>query len=201
VTAGGGPRDAAGRAAPAAALGPVVYAEENGALDGKAVVSYEPGLVVRRALAANGVNDGGGGGSGSGSGGVDSNATDSTEGVPNFKRFRKTVHFGVAAAAAAAAAAGGGGGRPAQRRKLVVKYADEAYDTLHQWEDVNVAARHAQDRADARVAEEMFAAEARGDGARGTAASSRGGKASAKPRAPAKPRVKAPAKPRASRAK
>ena len=36
-------------------------------------------------------------------------------------------------------------------RPLVVKYADDAYDALHQWEDATVAARHAAEREAARA--------------------------------------------------
>lgn len=179
-------------------LGPAAYADDNGAAEGKAVVLYEPGLVVRRAL-------GSGGGDGGGLTTSGARGVPGLPAVPNFKRFRKTVHV---------VGGGGGGGvrggvRAAQRRRVVVKYADEAYDALHQWEDANAAATHAAERAAAVVAEEMFAEErahgtgrvadaAAGGGAgtgTGAGASRRGGGGGRGGKALAKPRV------RASRAK
>jgi hypothetical protein len=53
-----------------------------------------------------------------------------------------------------------------------VRYADEAYDALPQWEDASVAAAHAAARADARRAEEMFE-----DGPGGTVGAPRNGAA------------------------
>jgi hypothetical protein len=42
------------------------------------------------------------------------------------------------------------------RQRVLVRYADDAYDALPQWEDARVAAERAAERADARRAEEMF---------------------------------------------
>lgn len=170
---------------------PVVYAEENGALDGKAVVVYEPALLVRKPLAVTG-----------GSGRSNPIPTGRGNNVPNFKTFRKTLHSRSGGSAAGRSV--GTGGRPAQRRRVVVKYADDVYDALHQWEDAATAARHEAERAQAQVAEEMFAehvdygtggAVRAGGGGRGAAG--RGGKGAG--RGAARPR--APAKPRGSRAK
>ena len=62
----------------------------------------------------------------------------------------------------------------------MVRYADEVYDALHQWEDGEVAAMHERLRREAALADDMFDRE--GDG-RGTGS----GRAKSK----AKPRAKA----------
>ena len=73
--------------------------------------------------------------------------------VVNFKRFKKQ-RVGPPGGASRRPTAGGGA---AAARRAIVRYADEAYDALPQWEDASVAAAHAAERADARRAEEMFA--------------------------------------------
>ena len=97
----------------------------------------------------------------------------------NFKRFRKTVHGpdgnqGRRARAGAPAANRG--------RGPVIRYADEVYDALQQWEDADVAAMHARQRRDAARAEDMFNENDGGGGGGGA-----GGRAKPK----AKPRAKA----------
>ena len=102
----------------------------------------------------------------------------------NFKRFRKTVH-----GPDAAAREGGNQGRRARAgapsanrgRGPVIRYADEVYDALQQWEDADVAAMHARQRRDAARAEDMFNENDDGGGG--------GAKGRAKPKA--KPRAKA----------
>ena len=103
----------------------------------------------------------------------------------NFKRFRKTVH-----GPDAAAREGGNQGRRARAgapaanrgRGPIIRYADEVYDALQQWEDADVAAMHARQRRDAARAEDMFNENDDGGGGGGA-----GGRAKPK----AKPRAKA----------
>ena len=94
----------------------------------------------------------------------------------NFKKFRK-------ASSPRGGASGGGGSTLAARRRRVVRYADEAYDALHQWEDADVAARHEAARRDARTADEMFETGNEGAGQRSGAAPGKR-KAAAAPRKP-----------------
>ena len=94
----------------------------------------------------------------------------------NFKKFRK-------ASSSRGGASGGGGSTLAARRRRVVRYADEAYDALHQWEDADVAARHEAARRDARTADEMFETGNEGAGQRSGAAAGKR-KAAAAPRKP-----------------
>ena len=89
--------------------------------------------------------------------------------VVDFKRFKKQ-RLGPPGAASHRPTVRGGGAAAA--RRAIVRYADEAYDALPQWEDATVAAAHAAERADARRAEEMFEA-----GAGGTGAAARNGAA------------------------
>ena len=46
----------------------------------------------------------------------------------------------------------------------VVRYADETYDALHQWEDGDVAAMHERLRREAAAADDMFDREGDGGG-------------------------------------
>ena len=62
----------------------------------------------------------------------------------------------------------------------VVRYADEVYDALHQWEDGEVAAMHERLRREAALADDMFDREGDGRGAGSGRAKSK-----AKPRAKA----------------
>ena len=94
----------------------------------------------------------------------------------NFKKFRK-------ASSSRGGASGGGGSTLTARRRRVVRYADEAYDALHQWEDADVAARHEAARRDARTADEMFETGNEGAGQRSGAAPGKR-KAAAAPRKP-----------------
>ena len=101
---------------------------------------------------------------------------DSTRaGVPNFKRFRKQAAPGRVGRSPASV----GDGR---RRSAapVVRYADEVYDALHQWEDGEVAAMHERLRREAALADDMFDREGDGRGAGSGRAKSK-----AKPRAKA----------------
>ena len=99
--------------------------------------------------------------------------------VMNFKRFRKTVHGPAAAAREGNQGRRARAGAPAadRGRGPVIRYADEVYDALQQWEDADVAAMHARQRRDAARAEDMF--NENGDGGGG------GAKGRAKPRAKA----------------
>ena len=103
--------------------------------------------------------------------------------VMNFKRFRKTVHGPAAAAREGNQGRRARAGAPAadRGRGPVIRYADEVYDALQQWEDADVAAMHARQRRDAARAEDMFNEndDGGGGGARGRA------KPKAKPRAKA----------------
>ena len=47
----------------------------------------------------------------------------------------------------------------------MVRYADEVYDALHQWEDGEVAAMHERLRREAALADDMFDREGDGRGA------------------------------------
>lgn len=94
----------------------------------------------------------------------------------NFKKFRKAL-------SSRGGASGGGGSTLTARRRRVVRYADEAYDALHQWEDADVAARHEAARRDARTADEMFETGNEGAGQRSGAAPGKR-KAAAAPRKP-----------------
>ena len=62
----------------------------------------------------------------------------------------------------------------------MVRYADEVYDALHQWEDGEVAAMHERLRREAALADDMFDREGDGRGAGSGRAKSK-----AKPRAKA----------------
>jgi hypothetical protein len=88
----------------------------------------------------------------------------------DFKRFKKQ-RLGPAEPSVLSSGRRRGAG-PAAARRAIVRYADEAYDALPQWEDASVAAAHAAARADARRAEEMFE-----DGPGGTGGAPRNGAA------------------------
>ena len=94
--------------------------------------------------------------------------------VVDFKRFKKQ-RLGPPGPSSSGPSGRRRGAGPAAARRAIVRYADEAYDALPQWEDASVAAAHAAARADARRAEEMFE-----DGPGGTGAAPRNG-AAAKP--------------------
>ena len=92
-------------------------------------------------------------------------------GVPvDFKRFKKQRLCPAEPSVLSSGRRPGAG--PAAARRAIVRYADEAYDALPQWEDASAAAAHAAARADARRAEEMFE-----DGPGGTGAGPRNGAA------------------------
>ena len=104
-------------------------------------------------------------------------ATGDARGVPNFKRFRKQAAPGRVGRSAASV----GDGRARRRSAApVVRYADETYDALHQWEDGDVAAMHERLRREAAAADDMFDRE--GDG---------GGAGAGRAKSKAKPRAKA----------
>ena len=105
-------------------------------------------------------------------------ASRDTAGVPNFKRFRKRAAPGRIGRRAASSSVGDGRRRSAAP---VVRYADEAYDALHQWEDGEAAATHERLRREAVLADDLFDRE--GDG--GTRAGAGRAKSKAKPRAKA----------------
>ena len=84
-----------------------------------------------------------------------------TPGVPNFKRFRKQAVPGRVGRSAASV----GDGRRRRPAAPVVRYADETYDALHQWEDGEVAAMHERLRREAALADDMFDREGDGRGA------------------------------------
>ena len=81
-----------------------------------------------------------------------------TPGVPNFKRFRKQAVPGRVGRSAASV----GDGRRRRPAAPVVRYADETYDALHQWEDGEAAATHERLRREADLADDLFDRE--GDG-------------------------------------
>ena len=58
-------------------------------------------------------------------------------------------------------AASVGDGRRRRPAAPVVRYADETYDALHQWEDGDVAAMHERLRREAAAADDMFDREGR----------------------------------------
>jgi pSer/pThr/pTyr-binding forkhead associated (FHA) protein len=87
-----------------------------------------------------------------------SNASNqSTVNLVNFKKFKKQ-RIGPSDGTAVGQTNNQNGRHP---RRTVLRYADEAYDALPQWEDASVAATHAAERADAQTAEEMFVEERR----------------------------------------
>lgn len=77
----------------------------------------------------------------------------------NFKKFKKQKLGLPGIEPATTTGRGARGARAAPPRRNIIRYADEAYDALPQWEDASAAATHAAERADVRTAEEMFLAE------------------------------------------